>query len=1065
MIDKIIDYCVDNQFLVFIFMLFLGLGGIYAMHNIRLNALPDIAPSEVIIKTNWSGQPPNIVQLQVTYPIETALISAPKVREVRGNSMYGTSFVSVVFKRGTSLGWARAQVLTYLSQAKKLLPPAVTPVLSPYANGVDWVYQYAIIDKAHSQSLADLYSFQQYFLRYNLETVPGVAQVATYGGFYKEYQITLNPKSLQYYNLSLSAVINNIRASNADTGARVINSSSGVSHLIYVKGYLHNLKQIRNIVVGTTSRHIPVLVKNIGTVEVVPASTHSISDLNGNGQVIGGVVIKQQGSDTINVINAVKKRLKSLKGSLPKGAEIITTYNQNTLIHRSISTLKSTILMIVLIVIFVIMLFLFHLRSSLIIVIMIPFAILGSFLLMYMLHISANIMSLSGIALAIGAMTDSAIVMIENSHSHLEILESQPENCPYGNMEDKDEARKLVIINSAKEMGKPLFYSLIIIAAGFLPIFFLNGQVGALFKPLAYTKTFSMLFAAVISVIFVPILMIYLIKGRITPLEKNPINRFLVFIYSPLLKFVMKYKTIFLILLFVILASGYYAYSQLGSQFMPELNEGTLLYMPSSIPGLSYTDAAQLLQIEDRIIKKFPEVKMVTGKAGRADTAFDPAPLTMTETTIVLKRRKYWPAGMTVSKLINKMNEALKIPGLENVWTMPIKNRIEMTSAGLRTPIGIKIYGSNIKTIQKLAEKVSGAVSMVKGTLSAYAERVYNRPYIVIKPKPRAMGFYGITLKSINEAIDSSVGGKTITTLYNGLARYPLSVRYPYLYRNDLKSLRNVLVKTDNGFIPLKELADIKYEIGPSFISSQGGMLDDTVDITLKTQNMVLWVKNAKNMIKKYVKFPKGYTYVISGQYKSLKRANNKLMFIVPLTIFIIFLLIYFNFKSIPLSFMALLSIPFALVGAFWYLYLMHMTMSIAVWVGIIAVMGVSTEIGVVMISILQLTFHNYYKEKDAEAAGSDSNHIESSEIERIVIKGSIIRLRPIVMTAMSIIIGLLPAMFAYGTGARMTKFITSPMIGGMISATLLNLFLLPVFYFIWKEFEKKYGSKAKKLN
>ncbi|MCL4321868.1 MAG: CusA/CzcA family heavy metal efflux RND transporter [Deltaproteobacteria bacterium] len=1053
MINKIIDYCINNQFLVFVFMLFLGLGGVYAMYNIRLTALPDIAPQEVIIKTNWSGQPPNIVQLHVTYPIETALISAPKVREVRGSSMYGTSFVTVVFKRGTSLGWARAQVLTYLSQAKKLLPPAVTPVLSPYANGVDWVYQYAIIDKSHNQSLADLYSFQQYFLRYNLETVPGVAQVATYGGFYKEYQITLNPKALQYYNISLSRIINDIRASNADMGARVIDSSSGVSHLIYVKGYLRNLEQIRNIVVGTSSNHVPVLVKNVGTVEVVPAATRSISDLNGNGQVIGGVVIKQQGSNTLNVINAVKKRLKSLKSSLPKGAEIITTYNQNTLIHRSISTLKSTILMIVLIVIFVILLFLFHLRSSLVIVIMIPFAIMGSFLLMYMLHISANIMSLSGIALAIGAMTDSAIVMIENSHSHLEILENHPEICPYGNMEDKDEARKLCIVDSAKEMGKPLFYSLIIIAVGFLPIFFLSGEVGALFKPLAYTKTFSMIFAAVLSVIFVPILMIYLIKGKITPLEKNPVNRFLVFIYSPLLKFVMKYKAIFLILLFGILGSGYYAYSQLGSQFMPQLNEGTLLYMPSSVPGLSYTDAAQLLQVEDRIIKKFPEVKIVTGKAGRADTAFDPASLAMTETTIVLKRRKYWPAGMTVSKLIDKMNKALKIPGLENVWTMPIKNRIEMTSAGLRTPIGIKIYGSDIKEVQKLAEKTAAAVSMVKGTLSAYAERVYNRPYIVIKPKPRAMGFYGLTLKSINEAVATSVGGKTISTIYDGLARYPLSVRYPYLYRNNLKSLRNVLVKTGNGFVPLKELASIKYELGPAFVSSQGGMLDDTVDITLNTPNMVLWAKNAKNMIKKYVKFPNGYTYVISGEYKSLKRANNKLMLIVPLTIFIIFLLIYFNFKSIPLSTLALLSIPFALVGAFWYLYLMHITLSIAVWVGIIAVMGVSTEIGVVMISILELTFHNYYKERDREAGDSkEFKFTESSEIEQVVIKGATIRLRPIVMTAMSIIMGLLPAMFAYGTGARMTKFITSPMIGGMISATLLNLFLLPVFYFIWKK-------------
>ncbi len=1040
MINKIIDYCINNQFLVFVFMLFLGLGGVYAVYNIRLNALPDIAPSEVIIKTAWPGQPPNIVQLQVTYPIESSLISAPRVKEVRGNSMYGTSFVTVVFKRGTSLGWARAQILTYLSQAKKLLPQGVSPVLSPYANGVDWVYQYAIIDKAHNQSLADLYSYQEYFLRYALETVPGVAQVATYGGWNKEYQITINPKALQYYDLSLTQVIDNIKSSNSDTGARVINSSSGVSHLIYVRGYLHNLNQIRNIVVGEAATHTPVLVKNIGTVQLVPASSRSISDLNGKGQMLGGVVIKDQGSDTLKVIAAVKDKLKELKNSLPKGAKIITTYDQSTLIHRSVSTLKTTLIMIVLIVIFVIMLFLFHLRSSLVIVIMIPFAILGAFLLMYILHISANIMSLSGIALAIGAMTDSAIVMIENSHSHLEILERAPEKCPYGGMENREEARKLCIVDSAKEMGKPLFYSLIIIAVGFLPIFFLTGEVGALFRPLAYTKTFSMVFAAVISVIFVPILMVYLIKGRIMPLDKNPINRFLVFLYSPVLKFVMKHKAVFLILLFAVLASGYFAYSRLGSQFMPPLDEGTLLYMPSSTPGYSYTDAAQLLQIEDRLIKKFPEVKMVTGKAGRANTAFDPSPLSMTETTIVLKRRKYWPAGMTVRKLINKMNKALNIPGLENVWTMPIKNRIEMTSAGLRTPIGIKIYGSNVKTLQKLAEGVAGAASMVKGTLSAYAERVYNRPYIVIKPNSDAMGFYGIPLKSINEAIDSSTGGKTISTIYDGLARYPLSVRYPYAYRNNLKSLGNILVKTDSGFVPLKELASIKYELGPSFVSSQGGTPDDTVDITLNTSNMVLWAKNAKKTINKYVKFPKGYTYTISGEYKSLKRANNKLMVIIPITIFIIFLLIYFNFKSIPLSLLALFSIPFALVGAFWYLCLMHITMSIAVWVGIIAAMGVSTEIGVVMISILELTFHNYYQ--------------VDADIEQIVIKGSIIRLRPVVMTAMSIVIGLLPAMFAYGTGARMTKFIASPMVGGMVTATILNLLLLPTLYLIWKKWE-----------
>lgn len=1037
MIGKIIDYCVNNKFIVFVFMIFLGLGGVYAIYQTRLNALPNIAPSEVIIKTNWPGQPPNIVQLQVTYPIESSLISAPRVRQVRGSSKYGASFVTVVFQRGTPLGWARAQILTYLSQAKRFLPQGVTPVLSPYASGVDWIYQYAIIDKGNSASLSDLYSYQQYFLKYALETVPGVAQVATYGGWNKEYQITVNPRAIEYYGLSLSRVISIIKSSNADTGARVIDSASGAAHLVYVRGYLESIKQIGDIVIGTTSAHTPILVKNIGTVEVVPAPSRSISDLNGNGQVIGGVVIKDQGADTLKVISEVKAKLKELKNSLPKGASIITTYDQSILIHRSVSTLESTLAMMILIVIFVVMLFLFHIRSSLVVVIMVPFAILGTFLLMHILGISSNIMSLSGIALAVGAMTGSAIVMIENAHIHLEKLDEYRKNNPQENQEDYERIKKMDIIDSAKEMGKPLFFSLIIIAVGFLPIFFLSGQVGALFRPLAYTKTFAMVFAALISVIFVPILMIYLVRGKITPAKKNPVNRFLIFIYSPILKYIMKHKIVFIILLVLVAASSLFAFTRLGSEFMPPLNEGTLLYMPSSTPGFSYTDAAELLQVEDRIIKKFPEVKMVTGKAGRADTSFDPAPMTMAETTIVLKKRKYWPSGMTVRRLINEMNAALNVPGLQNEWTMPIKNRIEMTSAGLRTPVGIKIFGSDPKILQSLAIATAKAVSAVKGTLSAYAERVYNRPYIVINPDSKAMAFYGVSLKNIDDAVDTSVGGKTITMIYKGLARYPLSMRYPYYYRNNAKALGNIMVETESGFVPLKELAAIKYKLGPSFISSQGGTPDDIVDITLNTQNMVSWAKKAQEIINKKVVFPKGYSFEIGGEYKSLRRADKTLAFIIPLTIFLIFLLIYFNFKSVPLSILVMFSIPFSLVGAFWYLYMLHITMSVAVWVGIIAAMGMSTEIGVVMISILEIT---------------SSGKLEN--LEEDVVNASVIRLRSVVMTALAIITGLLPAMFAVGTGARMTKFIASPMVGGMISSAILNLTMLPVLYFLWKRFE-----------
>jgi Cu(I)/Ag(I) efflux system membrane protein CusA/SilA len=1051
MIRRLIDLCISNQFIVFVFMLFLGLYGVYAIKNIRLNALPNIAPTEVIIKTNWSGEPPNLVNLRVSYPIESYLLSAPKVKEVRATSMYGSSFVTVVFDRGTKIAWARAQILTYMNQIKTLLPPGVTPVLGPYANALGWVYMYGLVDKNHNENLEQLRTLQQYYLRYGIESVPGVAQVATYGGFKKEYQVTLNPQALQYYNLKVQSIVDALKSSNKDIGARVIDSSSGVEHLVFVRGYLHTLKEIRNIVVGTTANHVPILVKNIGKVEKVPASSRSYSDLNGMGQIIGGVVIIQQGSNTLKVISAVKKKIKSLEYSLPKGVKIVTTYDESPLIHRSINTLSTTLLEIIAIVMLVCVLFLFHFRSSLVAIIMIPFAILGAFGAMYFLHISANIMSLSGIALAVGAMVDSSIVMIENAHTHIERYESTPEVCPeyLRNVKDKNKAKKLCIVESTKEMGKPLFFSLIIIAVGFLPVFYLTGSVGALFRPLAYTKTFSMLFAAFISVTLVPILMVYLIKGKIRPINKNPINRFLAYIYKPVLRFVMQYKYLFLVLTLILSVMTYFVYTKIGSEFMPPLNEGTLLYMPSALPGYSAADALKSIQIEDRIIKSFPEVKMVTAKAGRADTALDPAGLAMTETVIDLTRRANWPKGMTVTKLINNLNKALNVPGIVNVWTMPIKNRIEMTSAGLRTPIGIKVYGSNITKLQNISEKIASALYMVKGTQSAFANRINNRPYIEIKPNYINMGFYGITLKQIDTAVDASIGGKTVTTIYNGLARFPLSVRYPYAFRSSLSSINNVLVKTKDGaYIPLKEVAIAKYIIGPNYVSSQGGMLDDVIDITINTHNMVGWVKTAKKMVAKMIHIPSGYHIVFSGEYKSLKRANQRLLIIIPITILIIFLLIYLNFKSIPLSLIVTLSVPFSLIGAFFYLYLMHITLSIAVWIGIIALIGVSTEIGMVMITVLENTFANPPIKLDEQDA--------KKYVEDMAMNGAVKRLRPVVMTAFAIIFGLLPAMFAYGTGARTTKFIAAPMVGGMITATILNLLILPIVYSLWKRYEMK---------
>ncbi|MBI2985366.1 MAG: efflux RND transporter permease subunit [Deltaproteobacteria bacterium] len=1056
MIERIIEGSAKNTFFVFLMVVFLSAGGIWALKNTPLDAIPDLSDVQVIVYTTWMGRNPTIMEDQVTYPIVTTMISAPRVKFVRGFSDFGYSYVYIIFEDGTDIYWARSRVLEYLNQVQNRLPRGVTPTLGPDATGVGWVFYYALVDGSGKYDLAQLRSLQDWYLRYQIASVEGVAEVASLGGFVRQYQVNLDPNRLSAYRLPVKSVVDAIRMSNNDVGGRSV-ELSGAEYMVRGRGYIKSIKDIEMIAVGSDGRGTPILVRDIGRVALGPDMRRGIAELDGKGQVVGGIVVMRYGENALNLIDRVKKKLKEIEPSLPQGVKIVTAYDRSDLILKSIATLKEKLIEESLIVSAVCLIFLFHVRSALVAILTLPIAIIISFIAMYYLNLTSNIMSLGGIAIAIGAMVDAAIVMVENAHKRLEKWEEG----------GRRGSRNQVIIEAAKEVGKPLFYSLLIITVSFLPVFTLEAQEGRLFKPLAFTKTFAMFFSSLLSVTLAPVLMVLLIRGRIHPEAKNPVNRFLIALYLPVVHWVLRFKKSVIFLSVAALIFTYPAFSRLGSEFMPPLNEGMIYYMPTTLPGISITQATWLLQMQDRILKSFPEVEWVFGKAGRAETSTDPAPFSMGETTVMLKPesqwrkvavdRSHWPRPLkwvgdfvfgktrfiTWDELVDEMDKKLRLPGVANAWTMPIKNRIDMLSTGIRTPIGIKIFGPDLSKIEEIGKNLEGALQMIPGTRTVYAERVTGGYYLDFDLKREEIARYGLVLDDVQMIIESAIGGESITTTVEGRERYPVSVRYARELRDDVDRLKRVLIPAMNGAqVPLGQLAEVRLTSGPAMIRDEDAQLSGYVYVDMTGRDIGGYVEEAQKKVSEQVQIPTGYTLVWSGQYEYMQRAKERLIYVVPFTLLIIFVLLYMNFQSVAKSFIVLLSVPFAIVGAVWLLYLLGYNLSVAVWVGIIALAGVAAETGVVMIVYLDEVYERRLRE------GSMST---LQDLYEAIIEGAAHRVRPKMMTVTAIIAGLLPIMWSHGSGADLMKRIAAPMIGGMITSTVLTLAVIPAIYALWR--------------
>jgi copper/silver efflux system protein len=1047
MITRLIEYSARNKFIIFIFTFFAIAAGIWALKNTPLDAIPDLSDVQVIVYTEWAERSPTLIEDQVTYPIVTSLLAAPKVKVVRGFSFFGISFVYVIFEDGTDIYWARTRVLEYMQGVSAKLPQGVTPTLGPDATGVGWGFEYALVDTTNQHDLSQLRTLQDWYVRYWLQSVPGVAEVASIGGFVKQYQVHINPDTLSAYKMPIMTIADNIRKGNRDTGARVL-ELTGREYMVRGRGYIQSIADIENIVVGTDERGTPILVKNIGKVVLGPDIRRGSAELDGTGEVVGGIVVVRFGVNSYDVIQRVKEKIKEITPSLPKGVKIVTTYDRSDLIERSISTLTEKLIEESIIVSLVIVIFLFHFRSALVPILTLPIAILLSFLAMYAINLGSNIMSLGGIAIAIGAMVDAAIIMVENAHTRLEEWEKA------GKPIDRTE----LVIQAAKEVGRPLFFSLLIITVSFLPIFTLEAQEGRLFKPLAFTKTFAMFFAALLSVTLAPVLMVILIRGKITPEEKNPLNRFLIWVYGPVLRFALRWKYLMLALAFLAMLATVPVFLKLGSEFMPPLYEGTLFYMPTTLPGASITTANQMLQVQDKIIKSFPEVESVFGKAGRANSATDPAPMEMFETVINLKAEKDWRPGMTVERLINELDQAVKMPGVSNAWTMPIKARTDMLSTGIRTPVGIKVLGPKLEEIQKIGEHLEMVLKDVPGTRNIFAERVTGGYYLDFNIRREEIARYGLTVEDVESVLETAIGGMTVTTTVEGRERYPVNIRYYRDFRSDLGSLKRVLVPTMSGAqIPLGQLVDIKMSSGTTLVRSEEGELAAYVFIDVTDRDIGSYVQDLKRIVAEKVQVPAGYHLVWSGQYEYMIRAKERLKIVIPLTLLIVFILLYFNTAHVGKVFIVLLAVPFSLIGAFWFIYLLGYHLSVAVWVGIIALAGVDAETGVIMLLYLD---HAYEKWK---AQGRMRN---MADLQEAVSEGAVKRVRPKMMTVMAIIMGLLPIMWSHGAGADVMKRIAAPMIGGIVTSFILELVIYPVIYEIWRgrEFRRKKRSDQPRI-
>ncbi len=1081
MIDAIIEFSAKNKIVVFILIAAAAMGGLYSMRSVPLDALPDMSDTQVIVYSRWDRSP-DIMEDQVTYPLVTAMLGAPKVKDVRGFSDFGFSYVYIIFDEGTDIYWARSRTLEYLSNVLPRLPQGVKTELGPDATGIGWVFEYALIDTTGKQSLADLRSYQDWYLRYYLKSVPGVAEVAPLGGFVRQYQVNVDPNKLQAFNIPISKVVEAVRSGNSDVGGRLV-EFSGAEYMVRGRGYAQSTEDIGKIALAKSPGGVPIRVSDVGEVTLGPDIRRGVADWNGTGETVAGIVIMRQGENALQVIERVKQKLHDIEGGLPPGVKVVTAYDRSELILRSIDNLKHTLIEELIIVAIVIMIFLWHFPSAIIPIITIPVAVIISFIPMKMMGLTSNIMSLGGIAIAVGAMVDAAIVVVEQTHKKLEEWERT------GRKEDYHR----VVIDAVKEVGGPSFFALLVIAVAFLPVLTLEAQEGRLFKPLAYTKNFSMIIAAVLAITLDPAMRLLfthmknfefrprwlarvtnaVLVGTIHSEENHPISKILIRLYGPVCAWALRWKWLVIVGALAIVIITVPVFEKLGSEFMPPLDEGSLLYMPSTLPGISVTVAQQLMQVQDRIIKQFPEVLTVLGKAGRAETSTDPAPFSMMETVIVLKPEAQWrkvdtwysswapqwaisvfrrftPDHISTDQLVEEMNQALKIPGTSNAWTMPIKARVDMLTTGIRTPVGIKIYGADIKKIEDLGTQIEALLPKVQGTRSVFSERTSGGYFLDFKWNRDELARYGLSIDNAQDVVMSAIGGENVTTTVEGRERYPVNVRYMRDYRSDPAKLRRVLVPTMDGQtqVPLAQLAEIRTVSGPAMLRDENGMLNGYVYVDVAGRDIGSYVDEAKQMVRDKVRLPAGYSFAWSGQYEAMQRVREKLTVVLPLTLFLIILLLYVNTRSMTKTLIIILAVPFSAVGAIWFLYFLGYNMSIGVWVGLIALMGIDAETGVFMMLYLDLAH---------EQAKAEGKLKSLRDLQESIMHGAVKRIRPKFMTVATMFMGLVPIMWSMGTGADVMRRIAAPMIGGIFTSFLLELVVYPAIYEVWKwHFELK---------
>lgn len=1034
MIAAIIRWSVNNRFFVLLATLILVGGGLFAIKNTPVDALPDLSDVQVIIKTSYPGQAPQVVEDQVTYPLTTAMLSVPGAQTVRGYSFFGDSYVYIIFDDDTDLYWARSRVLEYLSQVAPNLPENARPQLGPDATGVGWVYLYALVDKTGQNDISQLRSLQDWFLKYELQTVPGVSEVSAIGGMVKQYQVQVDPEKLRAYGIPLSHIQTAIKRGNQEVGASVIEMAEA-EYMVRATGYIESKRDIELIPLGVNENGTPLLVKDIADVRLGPQMRRGVAELNGEGETVGGVVVMRFGENAQKTIDGVKAKLEDLKKGLPDGVEIVTVYDRSALIERAVDNLASKLVEEFIVVALVCIAFLFHVRSSLVAIISIPVGIITAIIVMYMQGINANIMSLGGIAIAIGAMSDGAIVMIENMHKHMERTPLTKEN------------RWQIVVDSASEVGPALFFSLLIITVSFVPVFTLEAQEGRMFSPLAFTKTYAMAASAALAITLVPVLMGYFVRGKILAESKNPVNRFLTFLYMPTLRTVLRFPKVTMLAAALVLAIGLWPVNKIGSEFIPPLDEGDLMYMPTTYAGISIGKARELLQQTNKLIKTVPEVETVFGKVGRADTATDPAPLTMIETFIQLKPKEEWREGLTTDDLIKEFDSVVKLPGLTNAWVMPIKTRIDMLATGIKTPVGIKIGGPDLKEIQKIGQQIEIILSDVNGTASVYSERVAGGRYVKVDIQREKAARYGLNIADVQQVVSSAIGGMNVTQSVEGLERYPVNVRYPQSYRSSPESLSLLPIVTPQGKrIALADVADVYIEDGPPGIKSENARLNGWVYVDIDGVDIGSYVVSAQKAVSEQLVLPAGYSVKWSGQYEYMLRAKEKLTYVVPLTIAIIVILLYLNFRNFIEVAIIMGTLPLSMVGSIWLMYIEGFNFSVAVGVGFIALAGVAVEIGVIMLVYLNQEYQALIEKCKSEGVKPTINMLTEA-----VIHGSGLRVRPVMMTTATIIFGLLPVLYGSGTGSEVMSRIAAPMVGGMVSALLLTLLVLPAIYFLWK--------------